>query len=79
MPNAQRLLKRNSTWNKVFDVLNITFPSTWSSVIWTWPAATPKQRTFLSWNLMVKRTSVILLLRSSLLETRVGNLPTEDK
>ena len=70
----------NLQWrNKAFDLLNITFPSTWSSVIWTWPTATPKQRTFLSWNLIVERTSVILLLRSSLLETGVGNLPAGSK
>jgi hypothetical protein len=55
--------------------LNMTLPKTWSSFIWTWPTATPRHRTFLSWNLMVERTSVILLLRSSAWATGVGNLP----
>ena len=53
----------------------MTLARTWSSVIWTWPTATPKQRTFLSWNLIVERTSVILFERSSACETGVGNLP----
>ena len=53
----------------------MTLARTWSSVIWTWPTATPKQRTFLSWNLIVERTSVILFARSSACETGVGNLP----
>lgn len=53
----------------------MTLPKTWSSFIWTWPTATPRHRTFLSWNLMVERTSVILLLRSSAWATGVGNLP----
>lgn len=79
MPNTKVIQEKLNDGTKVFGVLNITFPSTWSSVIWMWPTATPKQRTFLSWNLIVDRTSVILLLRSSLLETGVGNLPAEDK
>lgn len=43
----------------------------------TLPTATPMHRTFLSWNLMVDLTSVILPLRSSACETGVGNLPAE--
>lgn len=54
---------------------NMMFPIRSSSVISTFPTATPMQRTFLSWNLMVDLTSVILALRSSLWETGVGNLP----
>ena len=53
----------------------MTLARTWSSFIWTWPTATPKQRTFFSWNLMVERTSVSLFWRSSACETGVGNLP----
>ena len=53
----------------------MTLASTWSSVISTWPTATPKQRTFFNWNLMVERTSVSLVFRSSACDTGVGNLP----
>ena len=45
----------------------------------TLPTATPMQRTFLSWNLMVDLTSVILPLRSSAWETGVGNLPALER
>jgi len=54
---------------------NMTLPTSSSSVMSTLPTATPIQRTFLSWNLMVDLTSVILAERSSLWETGVGNLP----
>ena len=47
------------------DSLSMTFANTWSSVMSTWPTATPRHRTFFSWNLIVEQTSVILLLRSS--------------
>src|SRR5258707_14351344 len=57
------------------DVLIMTLETTCSSVIWTCPTATPRQRTFFSWNLMVERTSVSLLVRSSACPTGVGNLP----
>lgn len=57
------------------DLLSITLPKTWSSVIWTCPTATPKHRTFLSWNLIVERTSTSLFDRSSEWETGVGNFP----
>ena len=60
---------------KEWYALNMTLPRTWSSVIWTWPTATPKQRTFFNWNLMVERTSVSLVFRSSACDTGVGNLP----
>ena len=61
---------------KIFpNIPSMTFPRTWSSVIWTWPTATPKQRTFFNWNLIVERTSVSLLLRSSACESGVGNFP----
>lgn len=58
--------------------LNMTLPKTWSSVIWTWPTATPKQRTFFNWNLMVDLTSMSLLFKSSACDTGVGNLPAKD-
>jgi hypothetical protein len=61
------------------DVLIITLDTTCSSVIWTCPTATPRQRTFFSWNLMVERTSVSLLVRSSACETGVGNLPALER
>jgi len=57
---------------------NMMLEMSWSSVMPTLPTATPMQRTFLSWNLMVDLTSVILLWRSSLWETGVGNLPAAD-
>lgn len=41
----------------------------------TLPTATPMQRTFLSWNLMVDLTSLILPVKSSPCVTGVGNLP----
>lgn len=47
--------------------------SSW--VMPTLPTATPRQRTFLSWNLMVDLTSLTLEAMSSLWETGVGNLP----
>ena len=46
-----------------------------SSVMPTLPTATPKQRTFFNWNLIVDLTSVIFEARSSLWEMGVGNLP----
>ena len=57
----------------------MTLAKTWSSVIWTWPTATPKQRTFFSWNLIVERTSVSLLERSSAWEMGVGNFPALER
>ena len=57
----------------------MTLPKTWSSVIWTWPTATPKQRTFFNWNLIVERTSVSLLERSSAWEMGVGNFPAFER
>ena len=57
----------------------MTLARTWSSVIWTWPTATPKQSTFLSWNLIVERTSFSLFERSSACETGVGNLPALER
>src|SRR5258708_30107178 len=53
----------------------MTLARTWSSDIWTWPTATPRHNTFLSWNLIVDRTSVSLLVKSSAGDTGVGNLP----
>jgi hypothetical protein len=47
------------------NLLSMTLASTWSSV----PTATPKQRTFVSWNITVERTSVRW-------EMGVGNFPT---
>src|SRR5258706_2228513 len=64
---------------KGVDVLIMTLETTCSSVIWTCPTATPRQRTFFSWNLMVERTSVSLLVRSSACPTGVGNLPALDR
>lgn len=58
--------------------LNMTLARTWSSFIWMWPTATPRHRTFLSWNLMVERTSVSLFARSSACDTGVGNFPATD-
>ena len=77
----QRVAIRQQSQNKVTyrNVLIMTFASTWSSVICTWPTATPKQRTFLSWNLIVERTSVSLLPKSSEFEIGVGNFPANEK
>ena len=61
------------------NLLSITLARTCSSVISTWPTATPKHKTFLSWNFMVERTSVILLVRSSECDTGVGNLPALER
>lgn len=49
-----------------------------SSVMPTFPTATPKQSTFFNWNLIVDLTSVIFALRSSLWEMGVGNLPADE-
>ena len=46
-----------------------------SSDISMFPTATPMQRTFLSWNLMVDLISVTLAPRSSLWLIGEGNLP----
>merc|ERR1719334_1296046 len=46
-----------------------------SDVILTWPTATARHNTFFIWNLMVPRTSSILLGMGSLWVSRVGNLP----
>ena len=54
-------------------------PISSSSVMPTLPTATPMQSTFLSWNLMVDLTSVILLARSSAWETGVGNFPALER
>ncbi len=54
---------------------NMMLEINWSSVISTFPTATPMHKTFFNWNLMVDLTSVILALKSSLWETGVGNLP----
>ena len=54
------------------------FEINWSSVMPTFPTATPIHKTFFSWNLMVDLTSLILELRSSLCETGVGNLPAAE-
>lgn len=54
---------------------SMMLPTSSSGSIPTLPTATPMQRTFLSWNLMVDFTSVILAERSSEWETGVGNLP----
>lgn len=54
---------------------SIMLPMSSSSVMPTLPTATPMQRTFLSWNLTVDLTSVILSLKLSEWETGVGNLP----
>src|SRR5687767_6254020 len=54
---------------------SMTLATSCSLVMPTLPTATPMHRTFLSWNLMVDLTSVILPLRSSAWETGVGNLP----
>ena len=54
---------------------NMMFEISSSSVMPTLPTATPRQSTFLSWNLIVDLTSVILAFRSSLWESGVGNLP----
>lgn len=52
---------------------------TCSSSISTWPMATAIHKTFLSWNLMVDFTSLILATRSSLCDTGVGNLPALER
>ena len=54
---------------------NMIFEISSSSVIPTFPTATPKHSTFFSWNLIVDLTSVIFAFRSSLWEIGVGNLP----
>jgi len=41
-----------------------------------WPTATARHKTFLSWNLTVDLTSLILVAISSAWVRRVGNLPT---
>ena len=58
---------------------NMTLATIWSSVMSMWPTATPRHRTFLSWNLMVLLTSTTLLFRSSLCEIGVGNLPALER
>ena len=54
---------------------NIMFEISSSSDMPTFPTATPKHSTFLSWNLIVDLTSVIFAAKSSLWEIGVGNLP----
>ena len=54
---------------------SIMFEMSSSSVIPTFPTATPKHSTFFNWNLIVDLTSVILEAKSSLCEMGVGNLP----
>ena len=54
---------------------SMTLETSSSSFMPTLPTATPRHRTFFSWNLMVDLTSVTLLFRSSPWETGVGNLP----
>jgi len=54
---------------------SIMLPISSSSVMPTLPTATPMQRTFFSWNLIVDLTSVTLAARSSAWDTGVGNLP----
>lgn len=56
---------------------NMMLATSSSWVMPTLPTATPRQRTFLSWNLMVARTSVTLAAKSSPWETGVGNLPAK--
>lgn len=58
---------------------NMMLATSSSWVMPTLPTATPRHRTFLSWNLMVDLTSVTLADRSSLWETGVGNLPARIK
>lgn len=58
---------------------NMMLPINSSSVIPTLPTATPMQSTFLSWNLMVDLTSLILLFRSSACETGAGNFPALER
>jgi hypothetical protein len=58
---------------------NMILPINSSSVMPTLPMATPMQSTFFNWNLMVDLTSVILLARSSLWETGVGNFPALER
>ena len=58
---------------------SMTFWTMWSSSMLTWATATPRQRTFLSWNLMVDRTSLTFRARSSEWETGVGNLPALER
>jgi hypothetical protein len=58
---------------------NMMLPINSSSVMPTLPMATPIQSTFFNWNLMVDLTSVILLARSSLWETGVGNFPALER
>lgn len=54
---------------------SMMLPTSCSWVMPTLPTATPMQRTFFSWNLMVDLTSVILSPKLSACETGVGNLP----
>ena len=58
---------------------NMMFEISSSSDMPTFPTATPKHSTFLSWNLMVDLTSVIFAAKSSLWEIGVGNLPAIGK
>ncbi len=46
-----------------------------SSVIVSFPTATPRQRTFLSWNFTEDKPSSILVLISSFVWITVGNFP----
>jgi hypothetical protein len=58
---------------------NMMLPISSSSVMPTFPTATPMQSTFFSWNLMVDLTSLILLARSSAWETGAGNFPALER
>ncbi len=60
-------------------MLSIAFCTIWSSSMLTWPMATPRQSTFLSWNLIVERTSLTFRDRSSPWDTGVGNLPAFER
>jgi len=72
-PNQNTKMGWVDELQKLIDSMMLEISS--SSVMPTLPTATPMQRTFLSWNLMVDLTSVILAERSSLWETGVGNFP----
>ena len=54
---------------------SMMLPMSSSSVIPTFPTATPMHNTFFSWNLIVDLTSVSLEFKSSECEIGAGNLP----
>ena len=54
---------------------NMILPMSSSSLMPTFPTATPMHNTFFNWNLIVDLTSVNLEFKSSECEMGAGNLP----